>query len=42
MIVDSKGYLYSCGYTANGRLGHGFPKEIIEGMKAITFENECR
>lgn len=42
MIVDSKGYLYSCGYTEAGRLGHGFPKEIIEGKTTTTFENENR
>jgi len=41
MIADVKGYLYSCGYTEHGRLGHGFPKEIIEG-RTKEFENENR
>lgn len=41
MIVDAKGYLYSCGNTEHGRLGHGFPKEIIEGPTK-SFENENR
>jgi len=42
MIADSKGYLYSCGSAEHGRLGHGFPKEIIEGVTSTTFENENR
>jgi len=42
MIADAKGYLYSCGYTEYGRLGHGFPKEIIEGKNSFENENRAR
>ena len=40
VIVDSKGYMYSCGSSEAGQLGHGYPKEIIEGTAAVEFECE--